>query len=414
MPKFGYDLKNIEKAMAAIRMSPKSQSNLSRLRNELNKFFTEATCNNVFYTDNKDKLFFGMMVIPSLTDDQVAAIALDDGDERDKLMVKQYSIDIDSKLLDSLVLTDKELTAIVLHEVGHLVIDDSPAKIVRRNMDNFFRKERTHMDSNQMAYCPEIIRFGLEDAMVKAVSLWYRDEEVAADSFVVACGYGPELQSALRKISTNTFSMAKGANVPKYIMLYWSLRIYKDMHLKRIPAIKTLDRAIDLEGSTLQKNKMNFLKKRLLNYVPPVASIKGDIRDPLLDNYVRETAQVVSEMPKSLLDESKLFNKLKIQGLRSIENDYYEYTMRINNVEDEMDALQILREINNRMAALDGFLVSPSISQHDRKKYLELYNAYYALREQLSKKKIWKKANYGLFYNYNDLSPAQMQSYEPM
>ena len=88
--------------------------------------------------------------------------------------------------------------------------------------------------------------------------------------------------------------------------------------------------------------------------------------------------------------------------------------MRINNVEDEMDALQILREINNRMAALDGFLVSPSISSSDRKKYLELYNAYYALREQLSKKKIWKKANYGLFYNYNDLSPAQMQSYEPM
>ena len=42
MPKFGYDLKNIEKAMAAIRMSPKSQSNLSRLRNELNKFFTIA------------------------------------------------------------------------------------------------------------------------------------------------------------------------------------------------------------------------------------------------------------------------------------------------------------------------------------------------------------------------------------
>ena len=61
MPKFGYDLKNIEKAMAAIRMSPKGQSNLSRLRNELNKFFTEATCNNVFYTDNKDKLFFAIL-----------------------------------------------------------------------------------------------------------------------------------------------------------------------------------------------------------------------------------------------------------------------------------------------------------------------------------------------------------------
>ena len=132
MPKFGYDLKGIERAMKALRMNPKSQNNLAKLRSELNKFFTEATCNNIFYTDNKDKLFFGMMVLPSLTDEQVAAIALSDNDDnnKDALKVKQYSIDIDSKLFDSLILSDKELTAILLHEVGHLVIDDSPAKIV--------------------------------------------------------------------------------------------------------------------------------------------------------------------------------------------------------------------------------------------------------------------------------------------
>jgi hypothetical protein len=410
MPKFGYDLKNIERAMASIRMNPKSQSNLNRLRNELNKFFPEATCNSVFYSDNKDKLFFGMAVVPSLTDEQVAAIALADGDDKDLLRVKQYSIDIDSKLLDSLVLTDKELTAIVLHEVGHLVIDDSPAKIVQRNMDVYFKQNRTQMDANQLSYCPDVIRYGLEDAMVKAVSLWYRDEEVAADSFVVSCGYGPELETALNKIGTNAYSMAKGANVPKFIMLYWSLRVYKEVHLKRVAAVKTLDRAIGIEGSTLQKNKMNYLKKRLLTYVAPIAAVKGDIQNPISDVQIKEMA-ILTE---SFLVENKLFNSLKTTGLRSIENDYYEYQMRLNNVEDELDALQLLREINNRMSALDNYLASPKISEGERKKYLQLYNAYFKLREVLSKKKIWKKSQYGLYYNYNDLTPAQMQSYEPV
>lgn len=409
MPKFGYDLKGIETAMKAIRTNPNSQSNLNRLRQELNKFFPEATCNNVFYTKNTDKLFFGMMVCPSLTDEQVSAIALADSDDKDAFRVKQYSIDIDSKLFDELILSDKELTAIILHEVGHLVIDDSPAKIVRRNMDEFFRRERTHMDANQLSYCPDIIRFGLEDAMVKAVSLWFRDEEVTADSFVVSCGYGPELQSALRKVGNSAFSMAKGANVPKFIMLYWSLRMYKDIHTKRIPAIRTLDRACSIEGSSLAKNKMTFLRKRLLNYVAPIAAVKGDIANPILD---RGFQQEAFNMAQEFVNEG-VFNKLKLSGLRAIESDYYEFAMRINNVEEELDALQILREINNRMSALDSYISGGKLSDNDKKKYQELYGKYSALRDVLSKKKIWKKANYGLFYDYNDLSPSQMQSYEP-
>jgi hypothetical protein len=204
--------------------------------------------------------------------------------------------------------------------------------------------------------------------------------------------------------------MAKGANVPKFIMLYWSLRVYKEVHLKRVAAVKTLDRAAAIEGSTLQKNKMTYLKKRLLTYVAPIAAVKGDIQNPISDVQLKEMAALT----ESFLVENKLFANLKTAGLRSIENDYYEYQMRLNNVEDELDALQLLREINNRMSALDNYLASPKISDGERKKYLQLYNGYFKLREILSKKKIWKKSQYGLYYNYNDLTPAQMQSYEPM
>lgn len=406
MPKIGYDLKNLDHAMAALRSSPNSQSNLTRLRKELNNFFTEATCINVFYTKNSDKLFFGMAVYPSLTDEQVSAIALGDGDDKDAIRVTQYSIDIDSKLFDEIMLTDRELTAIILHEIGHLVADDSPAKIVQRNMDDFFRKERTNIDANQMSYSIDLIRFALEDAMVKSVSLWYRDDEVAADSFVVSCGYGYELQSALKKVGSSAFSLAKGADIPKYTMLCWALRLYKNIHTKRVPAIKTLDRAIALSGSTLQKNKMSFLKKRLMNYVAPLAAVKGDVKNPITDVEVSESVDM-------MLHENKLFNSLKASGLRSIENDYYEYQMRINNVEDESEAIQMLREINNRLTMLDNYTASNKLNNQDRKRYSDLYNKYLALREILSKKKVYRKANYGLFYNYNDLTDAQKQSYEP-
>ena len=175
MPKRGYDLQRLENAMAAVKVNPRSASNLMAVRRELNTFFPEAKCSSVMYTDNKDKMFFGMMVMPYLSDEQVTSIALSDGNDKDALRVKEYSIDIDSKLFDNLMLNNREITAIILHEVGHLVIDDSPAKIIQKNMDEFLHKERTNtnIDAEQLAYCTDVVKFGIEDAMVKAVSLWY-------------------------------------------------------------------------------------------------------------------------------------------------------------------------------------------------------------------------------------------------
>lgn len=407
MPKRGYDLKRIEQCMSAIKTSPKTMSNYTKLRSELNDFFPEAKCNNIFYTDNKDKLFFGMMVLPSLTDEQVTAIALDDGSNKELYKVKEYSIDIDSKIIETIDLNARELTAVLLHEVGHLVIDDSPTKIIQRNMDEFFRKERTNVDINKLAQCPDILKFGIEDAMVKCVSLWYKDEEVVADSFVVSCGYGDALQTVLRKTSSSIYFMSSGANVPKFIMLHWSLRLYTDINAKRIPAIKTLEKAISISGSNLLGNKMDYLRKRLINFVPPISSVKGSIANPILDSSIRETTNLI----ESLLRENKVFNSLKMSGLRSIESDSYEYEMRIRNVEDEMEALQLLREINSRLSMVENYMGSPKLSQGDLDRCKNMYSKFIRLREELSKKKIYKRKNYGLWYDYNDLTPDQVAQY---
>ena len=51
-----------------------SSSRLNELKNELNKFFTGAKCREVLYTNNTDKLFFGMRVYPAIQGNTVMDI----------------------------------------------------------------------------------------------------------------------------------------------------------------------------------------------------------------------------------------------------------------------------------------------------------------------------------------------------
>ena len=122
---------------------------------------------------------------------------------------------------------------------------------------------------------------------------------------------------------------------------------------------------------------------------------------------MRESTNIV----ESLLRENKVFNSLKMSGLRSIEADSYEYEMRIRNVEDEMEALQLLREINSRLSLVENYMSSPKLSKGDLERCQVMHNKFIMLREELSKKKIYKKKNYGLWYDYNDLTPDQVAQY---
>ena len=54
------------------------------------------------------------------------------------ITTKKYYLELDSKLL-MLNLTSREFTAILLHEIGHMVINDIPVKRVRENIDKYFQ-----------------------------------------------------------------------------------------------------------------------------------------------------------------------------------------------------------------------------------------------------------------------------------
>ena len=128
-----------------------------------------------------------------------------------------------------------------------------------------------------------------------------------------------------------------GENPAKFscacLLIEWYLKIYQTIDKDRY-TITLLKKAIDYSGSVLFKNKVqgiiNYLDSAFWNFV---------------DTYAVESAK------------PGFFTKIKLDGLKSIEDDLYEYKMRIRNVETQDDALLLMRQINNRMAILDEYLL---------------------------------------------------------
>ena len=94
---------------------------------------------------------------------------------------------------------------------------------------------------------------------------------------------------------------------------------------------------------------------------------------------------------------------MKKNGLRSIEEDLFEYNMRLRNVETQDDAILLMRQINSRMSILEEYLDNEELDEKDRKRWEDCYKKYLELRDSLSKKTVYNRKMYGLFVDYNAL-----------
>lgn len=369
-----YDLRRLQIVMGDILQNP-SNSNLNNLKRELNRFFNDSECLEVVYTKNHDRLFFGMSVLASIDRSDYEKVI--NGDE--PYRIKNYRLEIDSKLLD-MNMTERELTAIVLHEIGHLVNDSTPIEKVRNAMDVYMDNNMTNLSLKDVN--KDLLMWGVYDSLRKFTSIFNKhDEEILADNFVFMLGYGDDLENAFKKIMNNTFIVNKYSNTNKLIQLEWILKIYKGIGISRLSAIKTLNRAKSVSPSKLEKDQL----QRTIN------ALKHDSNDSLRESYLLENSN------KSII------SRVQRKGLRALEEDLYEFEIRIKNVKDEDDALFILRQMNSRMSIIDDYIYNlynddnNSNKEYEIERYRRLYDNYFKLREVLSNKASYNKYMYRLF-----------------
>lgn len=371
MKTINYDFSNLELAVSRLKEN-QSMSVLNDIKKELNKFFNDSRCEEIIFTNNTDKLFFGMCVIPKLDYTLVNKIC---SEEEVKHRINSYYLEIDSKLLN-LNLSKRELVAILLHEVGHIVNTTEPLAKVQDGLNVYFSERNDNLDYESIAKTADIFRYAIQDAVRNLTSLFKKpDEEILADEFSVRCGYGKDLESAYKKIVNQVKLLNKG--VPnKFVTLQWSLRIYKELGIQRIYAIRTLDKAISITGSELEKRRMTDLKKK--------------INTIQLECVVQESLNIMR-------NANKYYKKIKYNSIRSLEDDLYEFNLKVKNVDEHDDALTILRQINSRLSIIDDYISTEKLTEKELERWTDLMDKYRMVREELSKKSTYDEKFYGLF-----------------
>ena len=366
-----YDFSDFETIMFNFKQD-QSPSRLRAIKDELNKFFKDSTCKEVIFTKNNDKMFFGMCVMPFMSGEDVVDIITGENKKR----IESYFIEIDSKILE-LGLTARELVATLLHEVGHLVNDSTPIEHVRKALNVYLAKTNDHLVITDSIHYRDLLAYAFKDSLRKVSSLFFKeDDEIIADEFVVACGFGNELESAYRKLTSKMTSLNKGVS-NKLLVLQWILRIYKEVKIRRIGALHSINRAKVLTGSSLEKRELNTISRAI--------------------NQIDDDA-LIQEAANSLLRKgSEMYRKFKYKGMRSLEDDLYEYSLRVKNVDEEDEALLLLRQLNLKISMIDDYIMTEHLSESERERWEGLKRKYQMVRDDLSKKNTYSEKYYGLF-----------------
>lgn len=371
-----YDFDQMIEAMAKVKQNPNS-TNLNELKDELNKFYKDSECKEIIYTLNTDKMFFGMTVMPVIRQCTITESISTDK----KIRIKEYYLEFDSKLFD--MLTTRELVAVLLHEVGHMVNDSTPMETITNGLNVQLARKNENLKRISDVEFKELMIFAYSNSLQKLYSLFqFKDEEVIADEFSVACGFGTELEDAIKKIIRNTGTLNKGVN-GKLAAIQWSLRIYKNLGIRRLGAIRTLKKIYSMSPSELEKRSIRNIVNVLESPTRAKALSEGSFIDKMLDK------------------SASVYRSFKYKGMRGLEDDLYEYSLRIENVETEEDALIILRGVNLRMSMIDDYVIEQGkhLSDSEKERWFKLKNKYQVLRDKLGAKKIYKDKYYSLFVN---------------
>ena len=355
---------------------------LESLRKELNKFFKDSNCKEILFT-RSDSLFFGMCVYPIITKELCVEILQDEKPVR----FDQYAIEIDSKILHpSLDITPREMVAMILHEVGHIVNDPNPVNEVRKAIALQLTKSGDSLNIPKTAQYYTIISYGIKDTIRRLTSMFfiYKNGEVLADEFVHMCGFGDNLNNIFDKICKSGMKINE-PTANKLVSLAWTLSVYKQVKLKRIPALKLLNKMKSITGSLLEKREMEIVENAIKTIDDANIQECCDIANK--DNYYIFTEDK-KEIKQSKYAELRKAATLK--NIKKFEQDVYEYKMRIRHIADEDDAYYLMRMINTRISVLEDFLEHERLSEHEHKRWWKLLDQYYSLRDELSNKTTYR------------------------
>ena len=350
-------------------------------------------CREVVITNNTDNIFFGIRVNPCITKSDVVSIL--NGDATN--ICKDYKLDIDSKLFG--ILNAEEIALYIVHDIesiykGHVLSHLMAA------IDMYLTGTDDTISFRDSINYYQLVIYAIKGTMTSMGSLLSIENPmdlINKDSLLREIGKMDVLVNAFRKIIGDQSGPGDSLRAPDMALLRWMFVMYKDMDRNSRLVRDTLKDAYVLTGSTLDKREIDKTLKSL-DVIDNTVSISNEGCD-LITFLENNSIDVLNE---------SLFSGLKKKGLRTIEDDLYTVSLQIKNLETENEAIYTMRFINTRLNILEDYLYeNQEISDREKKHWMEVAQKYRMLREELVRKKIWNRKQYGLFYDYNQLEEGE-------
>lgn len=391
------NLDNLVNTIAQIKHSSKDNEGLMQINSYINDLRTnintvledgQIVCTDIFYTLNTDNEYFGVIINPVIDGPDAFKIFA----TSDPVVINKYQLEIDSKLLDT-DLSPEEIAAVIIYEITSML---NPGQIdrVRSLIDLNVLNDNDVVHLRDSINYTQLIVYAIKDTLYKISSILFKEDvdDVLSNPWIQALDLADAIVSAQVSLTNNVFGVNDTLRSPQTVILQWVFMIYQDVSGYAATSIDTLKDAKSFTASKL----LNAEIDKTITAIDRARSsiVKEDFGMPLHKFF--ESTHMYA------LNELGLFKALKADGLRKIEDDYYELVVQVKSIDTENDALYVLRSINSRLSILDDYIYNNTLKESDKKHWLAVARQYRDLRTTLVNKKISKRKYSDIFMDYND------------
>ena len=360
----------IDHAFARLLEKSSDKGPLTAIETNLRATFHKNISVDVIPHKDEDDLFLMSVYPDEDTVNEVVRAIVDEGSDGAIRKIwngaDKWFVEIDKRILSGasdLEFNSKELTALLLHEVGHIVYSNSIPQRISRIM----RMEYARANIGTKQLLKDKVFSQILSIPILSACLYdnYRTkdkikEELKADVFAVKMGYGDELESALNKlISTSTARPANQVNVD-------SGKVYSDMRSITKYSIETIENLKERKKSIAKSNFKKLLMDSPSKYLSDaigkvqdllvkssVDAIPDDMKmervadrmDGIVDAFFESTYMTEGLLGKKKLQkiDPKIPDMIKIQidGLKS--ND--ERALLVSYIHDKISMVDYYLEI---------------------------------------------------------------------
>lgn len=390
---------------------------------------------NISKNKSMSKDFFGFNVFPEIDklEDICNKIANEDVKFKDIVKrwrsIKEWEIVIDSLVFDRsfIAFNPKELTAMLLHEIGHVTQSDEPIEqFYRAYLESKSRLKNADKVSKKVLY----ILYTIPLAVACTSRRWVNDKneiklEISADKSLIETGYAEHLINAFDKIIKASGSINRSEDM-NYKEIESNVE-WANMNI--VDVIKRRDKLKDsLYYKAIQTNSgyiqalcariLNFLGVRMRErYTGAVAEscmlnelINGEItletHVPFYDikKFGQIEARIVREQNALEVANEAFFNKRKNSKVNiPDEYDLDRIYVAIDDIQNNYDKVYVLDLIYEQIEKLNDFEEAISMDETKSKKWApkieEMRQRLATLRKTVLSKNIAKK-EYKVFVKY--------------